>query len=157
MLPSLGTMRTTASSLAAVTLLGVACAYEANSFKDHTQFPAERQTAGCLDVGVGAHHASREFAPVVRISLGNRCDDPVRADLSAMVAWGMTRAGERIALMARDPEHVLRPRELAAAWSVTEGIEFKPLEGDRISVAELCVDLSGVARGLTSKCFASEL
>lgn len=150
-------MRTTSRSLAALAVFGVACAYEPNSFKDMLEFPAERQTAGCLDVGIGAHQASREFAPIVRIALGNRCDDPVRADLSAMVAWGVTRAGERIALIARDPEHTLRARELAAAWSVSEGIEFKPTQGDRVSFAEMCVDLSGVARGLGTKCFAPEL
>ena len=84
------------------------CGYRVNSFEFIAiSYPAARVTAGCLDIGVGTHTASRDDAPVVMYALGNRCDAPTVVDLRSVRAWGVVATGERVSLVARDPRREL--------------------------------------------------
>lgn len=143
--------------LAVAVLLVSGCGYRAGSFRfNGGSYPLGRVTAGCLDVGVGAHLKSRDDAPVVMYALGNRCAAPTLVDLRAIHAWGVVATGDRVPLIPHDPRFELRPRALASSWAGSAAIEYLPAErGVRPVFVEVCVELAGIVPELTgfTRCF----
>lgn len=144
----------------ALALLFTGCSYRAGSFGwfEFVQltYPAGRVTAGCLDIGVGAHVASRDYAPVVMYAFGNRCDTPVEVDLRGVRAWGVVATGEQISLVAHDPSREIRPRRIAAFWAGSAAIKYLAEQrGIKSVFVEVCVELAWIVPELTnfSRCF----
>lgn len=133
------------------------CSYHAGSFEFiWKSYPTGKVSAGCLDVGVGAHRASRDDAPVVMYALGNRCAAPTVVDLRAVRAWGVVVSGERVALVPHDPRRELGPRTIASSWAGSAAIEYMSAErGVRPIFVEVCVELAGIVPELTGfeRCF----
>jgi hypothetical protein len=136
------------AAVAVVLPLLAACGYRSGSYRFiGVDFPTTaRHTAGCLDVGIGPHHGSRDFAPVVVYALGNRCDRDIDVDFSAAQVYGETAAGERIPLVARDPRREIGPRTIAASWSGRAAIEYMPAQrGARPVFVAVCVTVPSLA------------
>ncbi|MCW5807957.1 MAG: hypothetical protein KIT31_36735 [Deltaproteobacteria bacterium] len=136
-------------------VLAAGCSYSPGSHRFiGSDFPAARTRAGCLDVGVGPHEASRDDAPVVTYALGNRCDREAFADLHAVRAWGITADGVEVPLVARDPRRELGRREVAASWAGRAAIEYMPAQrGIRPLLLTVCVDVTAALPGAGTRRF----
>lgn len=104
-----------------------ACApYRAGSFQTGlTRFPEQRTSRGCLDIGLAAAYDSEAEGPVLDVYLGNRCDESVWVDLSALQVNAQLSTGERIFVGLYDPRAELQPALLGGRESVMERIELE--------------------------------
>ena len=105
--------------------LASACAYAPDSFSGpQASFPGARATVGCLDVSIAvtdAHHRD----PVVRYTVGNRCDHTTIIDLSAIrVQPADGRLGDHV-LLPFDPQQEMRPLPIEARSVISEQIEYR--------------------------------
>ena len=120
-----------------------ACSYDRGDFKITWvgQFPANRMTIGCLDLGVGLDPHSTKHVPKLRYAFGNGCDHRIRLDLAAVKVEGRDRAGRPVALRAIDAGW-LGPRNLSARWFAHEVIAYEPVED--AALGAVCVDVGGI-------------
>jgi len=121
-----------------------ACSYTAGSYQlVSTDFPRHRATAGCLDVGVGAHETFRPSKPVITYAIGNRCDRDVKVDLRRAEVWGVSPDGLRVQLEPFDPDRELRVLTLGPSWAGQSSIEYLTAG----ALTNVCVVLDGVLGG----------
>lgn len=127
----------------AAVAIAPACAYVPDSFSSsQTSFPGVRTTVGCLDVAVSLAADPPQEGPVVRYSVGNRCDRTAVVDFSAIRVRSTSGVAFGPELRAYDPDSELRPLRMEANAAITEQIEYRnvalPLGGG------LCVDVGGM-------------
>lgn len=101
---------------------------------------------GCLDLGVHlARHPSvpRGFT-VVQYELGNRCDRPLRIDLSAVRVRARYPDGVEVALDRHDPRREVRPATLELRSRAFEALAYSPPAPQSVEAPVVCLTLGGV-------------
>ncbi len=134
----------------AVVAVMAGCSYDAGSFRfmRAQQFPADRATVGCLDVGVEPARTSTARRAVLSVTLGNRCEHDVQVhwgnlvgralEVDAVGAPGRSSGWLRLEL-ARAPWAGVHT--LAASWVAHEIIALE-LTGKSRELDEVCVDVA---------------
>jgi len=108
---------------------------------------AAARRLGCLDLGVHlARHPEvpREFA-VLQFELGNRCEAPVRVDLTAVRVQARYAGGATVWLPTYDPRAEVRPASLDVRMHVFQPLAYGPGGPERSAPEALCVALGRVA------------
>lgn len=107
---------------------------------------AEVRTAGCIDWRVSLREEPDLLVPphwtVLRVEAGNRCEEPVRIDLSRARVVALREGRDRVTLRLFDPRREIRPATLDGA-QLDERIAFEPPDGTGASI--VCVSLAAVA------------
>jgi hypothetical protein len=120
--------------------------YDGGSFRylGFYEFPSDRATVGCLDVGIEPARTSTVRRPVVSVVVGNRCERAVPVHWARLVGRGSevqpgSGSGWHALAVARAPWAT--SRELAANWSVHE---ILPLDqpGKTRELDEVCIDVA---------------
>ena len=103
---------------------------------------------GCLDLGV--HLTRHPSVPgrftVVRYELGNRCDRPLRLDLSAVRARARYADGVELTLARHDPRREVVPATLEHRSRAVEVLAYAPAIPRDGAPAVVCLTLDGVLR-----------
>lgn len=102
---------------------------------------------GCLDLGVHlARHPEvpRAFA-VLQFELGNRCEAPVRVDLTAVRVQARYPGGATVWLPLHDPRAEVRPASLDVRMHVFQPLAYVPGGPEGSAPEALCVALGRVA------------
>lgn len=129
-------------------LLAAGCyGYQPGSFT-HAADPhsSARATVDCLDVAIERGWDAAASGPIARIAVANRCDRPVELDLGAIRAVARTGDGAMVPHRAHDPRGEIRPALLDGRSVATELIEYRPEAGRAPPLADLCFDISALAR-----------
>jgi hypothetical protein len=129
-------------------------AYDSGSFRHigFYDFPTDRATVGCLDVGIEPARTSTTRRPVISIVIGNRCEHTVAVHWARLVGYGREVSpgvsGRHALAVARAPWAT--ERELAANWSVHEIV---PLDqpGRSRELDEVCVDVARLVDGTSGE------
>ena len=137
------------SRVLVLAILAPACAYAPGSFASYTtSFPGARATVGCLDIAAMLDDGTLQQGPVVRYTVGNRCDRVTLVDLSAVRVRSAAGPSLGPVMVPFDPRRELRALRMEARSVMTEAIEYRhaaPAAG-----AGLCIDvgaLNGPSRG----------
>jgi hypothetical protein len=126
-------------------VLGVAAAfqpyYSGGGFEhEYGDRAHATQTIDCLDVAIDL--TSEQGETVMEWRMGNRCNAPVRTDLSRLVLTERHHDSSTTPLDLKDPNGEMGPRDLAPRRAATERIA---LHGDPDhDAASVCIDASGV-------------
>lgn len=122
--------------------------YRPGSFADpRGGFAGQRRTVGCLDVAVAPGRAPAARGAAVEVTFANRCDAPVRVDLAAIAATGLTSDGRPARLALHDPRGAVRDAWLEARVVARETLEYAPPDGSPAALARLCLDLGPIDAG----------
>jgi hypothetical protein len=130
--------------LLSMSLLLLGCTpYRAGSFQSGVQeFPGERTTRGCLDLGFAATSEPEAEGPVIDLFVGNRCKESVWIDIPALEMTAYLEDGQAIPAGFYDPRDELRPALLGGKQLATERLELlAPIETLRV-----CAKLETLAR-----------
>jgi hypothetical protein len=124
--------------------LGVAAAlqpyYSAGGMEhDYADRAHATQTIDCLDMAVDL--ASERGLTVMEWRMGNRCNAPVRTDLSRLSVIERHRDSTTTPLDLSDPNGEMGPRDLAPRRAAIERIAIRDPAHDAASV---CIDVSRV-------------
>mgnify|MGYP001568164607 CR=1 FL=1 len=139
------TLRVSASTALALTVVATGCSYRAGSFADTAgSFPGPRVALPCLDLAVALIHIPSATGRVIQYSFGNRCHSAISVDLTAARVIARDPSGTEVALHPYDPRGELRPLPLDGLRSGREQIAY--LGPAPVSVGSICVDLAGVDR-----------
>lgn len=136
-----------------------ACSYHAGSFRDPQRvWPGVGTTLGCVDVAVGNGADPEVAGPILAYGVGNRCDDRVVVDLTALRVIARGVDGGEAALVADDPRGELHPQPLAARWSGRIQIAYRG--AGTAPIASICVDVGRIDRTIAPRerwiCVAQE-
>jgi hypothetical protein len=135
--------------LLAGALVGTGCGYAPGRLLSADAAHARR--LACLEVGValvGDAHAPPSD-PVVQVSFGNRCRDPVPVDFGQLrvTARYPGAAAPEAVLQPFDPDREIRPALLGGRRSARETIEFLAPAGMSAVPTDVCVDVSNLEPG----------
>ncbi len=124
--------------------------YQPDAFSTSTifggeQFRGRRLQHGCLDIVLRAVN-SIEDDPVLEISLGNRCVEALRVDLSKLEIRGIFSGGERRELVLFDPEGEIDTALLGGRAVAQEHIEIEGGLGSK----QLCISVQDIIEVNTS-------
>ncbi len=103
------------------------------------QFRGRRLQHGCLDIVLRAVN-SIEHDPVLEISLGNRCVEALRVDLSKLEIRGIFPGGERRELVLFDPRGEINNALLGGRAVAQEQIEIEGGLGSQ----QLCISVQDI-------------
>lgn len=101
-------------------------------------------TVDCLDIAVdlGSDPKVREDHPVVEISFANRCEVPVKVDLTRMKVTARYPDGTLHELTPYDPWSSIRPGVLDPLMVGQEAIEYRPRDDEAASPIAVCVEVA---------------
>lgn len=97
--------------------------YSTNWLHGDLQFPGTRITHGCLDIALRAQYGI-EVDPILDISFGNRCVQPMRVDLRQLEVRGVFANSERRTLQILDPRDEMRRGLLGGNAAGEERLEL---------------------------------
>ncbi len=123
-----------------------ACGYRAGTLRPSAA-SGKVAVVDCLDVAVDPLADPAAAGTAVTYRFGNRCDHSVRVDLGAVQAFGRFADGSRVALVAYDPEHVIRAGRLDPRRQGSESIEYQHPDDPAARPVELCLTLGGITGG----------
>ena len=116
---------------------------------------------GCLDVAARVTDDAVAAWPVVDLQFGNRCDRPVPVDLRAIAAFGHTRGGVVVNLVAHDPLAELRSLPLEARSRGGELLQYRDRRDLAVvgpDVIDVCLELGALGGAAPQvRCFPRPL
>jgi hypothetical protein len=133
-------------------LVGVGCAYQADSFSyAHDTFTGVYVTVDCLDLAIDHQQRLAKSRNVITYAFGNRCDEPVVVDLASVKVLGHASDGTEMQLYAFDPAHEIRTMRIDARAVGKEAIEYP----SKASLANMCIDVGSITRSRVARwvCF----
>ena len=114
--------------------------YSTSWFYGDLQFPGTRLTNGCLDIALRAQYGIQED-PILDISFGNRCVQPMRVDLRQLEIRGVFANSERRKLQILDPRDEMRRGLLGGNAAGMERLELVGGAG----ALQVCVSIANIS------------
>ncbi len=126
-------------------VLVAACAYRGGTGDVYAKLPGTHVAFPCVELAISQVRDAVARQPVIQYAFGNRCDHRVMIDFTALRVVANDATGREVPLVPYDPRHELRPLPLPGGFAGGERIEYDAPGGERIELAQVCVDVGHFA------------